>query len=103
MELKITSPNLKGFSVRNLKYMKSFYNEYKDDNEFEQLVAQISWKYNITLIPKVKSNKIVDYTLKYINKPVGVSEYKVFEQLNKEIQEKLVIKEDINTSLDIID
>lgn len=33
--------NLKGFSVRNLKYMKSFYNEYKEDNEFVQLVAQI--------------------------------------------------------------
>ncbi len=26
IELKIAFPNLKGFSVRNLKYMKSFYN-----------------------------------------------------------------------------
>ena len=45
----------------------------------------------------------MDYTLKYINKPVGVSEYKVFEQLNKEIQERLAIEEDINTNLDVID
>ncbi len=50
-----------------------------------------------------KSNKIVDYTLKYINKPVGVSEQKIFEQLNKEIQEKLAIAEDITTNLDIMD
>ncbi len=276
IELKMSFPNLKGFSVRNLKYMKSFYIEYKNDNEFMQLVAQIPWKHNLTLIQKVKdkeirkwymlrcleegwsdsiliyqidtdlyrrqekaikhnnfditlkqnsdlannmmkepyvfdlieltedykerelenkmlerlknvllelgngfsfvgnqykitidsqdfyidllfyhiklkcyvavelkvvefkpefaskmgfyltaldeevkeendnpsigiilcqhkSNKIVDYTLKYINKPVGVSEYKLFEQLNKEIQEKLAIKEDININLDIID
>lgn len=37
-------PNLKGFSVRNLKYMKDLYNEYKDDKEFVQLVAQLPWK-----------------------------------------------------------
>jgi len=40
IDLKISFPNLKGFSVRNLKYMKTFYNEYKDD-EFVQLVAQL--------------------------------------------------------------
>ena len=51
-------PNLKGFSVRNLKYMKSFYNEYKDDEEFVQLVAQLPWKHNITLMQKVKDKEI---------------------------------------------
>ena len=56
-ELKITFPNLKGFSVRNLKYMKAFYNEYKDDDEFVQLVAQLPWKHNITLMQKVKNIK----------------------------------------------
>lgn len=28
-----------------------------------------------------KNSKVVDYTLKYINKPVGVSEYKIFDKL----------------------
>ena len=58
MELKMSYPNLKGFSVRNLKYMKSFYNEYKDDEEFVQLVAQLPWKHNITLMQKVKDKEI---------------------------------------------
>lgn len=58
MELKMFFPNLKGFSVRNLKYMKSFYNEYKDDEEFVQLVAQLPWKHNITLMQKVKDKEI---------------------------------------------
>ena len=39
-----------GFSVRNLKYMKSFYNEYKNDIDFVQLVAQLPWTHNIILI-----------------------------------------------------
>ena len=58
MELKMSFPNLKGFPVRNLKYMKSFYDEYKDDEEFVQLVAQLPWKHNITLIQKVKDKEI---------------------------------------------
>ena len=57
-ELKITFPNQKGFSIRNLKYMKTFYSEYLDDSEFVQLVAQLPWTHNIILIEKVK-NKIV--------------------------------------------
>ena len=57
-ELKNTFPTLKGFSVRNLKYMKAFYEEYKDDAEFVQLVAQLPWKHNITLMQKVKDKNI---------------------------------------------
>lgn len=57
IELKITFPNLKGFSVRNLKYMKTFYNEYKNDKDFVQLVAQLPWKHNITLMQKVKNKE----------------------------------------------
>lgn len=58
IELKNTFPNLKGFSIRNLKYMKTFYNEYKDGSEFVQLVAQLPWKHNITLMQKVKDKNI---------------------------------------------
>ena len=65
MELKMSFPNLKGFSVRNLKYMKSFYNEYKDNEEFVQLVAQLPWKHNITLMQKVKDKEIRKW---YMNK-----------------------------------
>ncbi len=58
VELKIAFPRQKGFSIRNLKYMKSFYNEYKEDNEFVQLVAQIPWKHNIILMQKIKDKNI---------------------------------------------
>ena len=57
-ELKLSFPKLKGFSIRNLKYMKTFYNEYKNDKEFVQLVAQLPWKHNITLMQKVKDKNI---------------------------------------------
>lgn len=63
-KLKISFPNLKGFSVRNLKYMKAFYNEYKDDDEFVHLGAQLPWKHNITLMQKVKDKNIRGWYIK---------------------------------------
>ena len=60
MELKNSFSNLKGFSVRNLKYMKAFYEEYKDDSKFVQPVAQLPWTHNIILIRGLKINKYVN-------------------------------------------
>ena len=56
-ELKIEFPNMEGFSVRNLKYMKKFYLEYKDDELVQRTVAQLPWRHNIVLMSKLKDNK----------------------------------------------
>ena len=53
-ELRIDFPNLKGFSVRNLKYMQKFYIEYKDYPKVQQLVAQLPRGHNILLMDKFK-------------------------------------------------
>ena len=58
LELKMEFPNTKGFSVRNLKYMKKFYQEYKNDKLVQHTVAQIPWRHNIILMSKIKDNKI---------------------------------------------
>lgn len=57
-ELKMAYPNQKGFSIRNLKYMKAFYSEYHHDLEFVHLGAQLPWKHNVTLIEKIKDKNI---------------------------------------------
>lgn len=57
-ELKLEFPNMEGFSVRNLKYMKKFYQEYKDDELVQRCVAQLPWRHNIVLMSKLKENKI---------------------------------------------
>ena len=48
-----------------------------------------------------KNNKIVDYTLKYINKPVGVSEYKIFDKLPSNYLKNIPSKKEITKYLDI--
>ena len=43
-ELKLEFPSIEGFSVRNLKYMKKFYLEYKDYELVQRTVAQLPWR-----------------------------------------------------------
>lgn len=57
-DLKISFPDIQGFSIRNLKYMKKFYLEYKEDKVVQQLVAQIPWGHNLLLMEKIKEIEI---------------------------------------------
>lgn len=57
-ELRIEFPNIQGFSIRNLKYMKKFYLEYKDDKLVQRIVAQVPWGHNIILMSKLKDNNV---------------------------------------------
>lgn len=57
-ELKIEYPASKGYSIRNLKYMKKFYFEYKDDEAVQQLAAQVPWGHNIVLMDRIDDLEI---------------------------------------------
>jgi predicted nuclease of restriction endonuclease-like (RecB) superfamily len=58
-------PDLKGFSRRNLFYMKGFYSFYKGYfNQVQQLVAQIPWGHNILIMSK---SKTIEESIFYLN------------------------------------
>ncbi|MBS4028099.1 MAG: DUF1016 family protein [Ignavibacteriales bacterium] len=48
-------PEMKGFSQRNLKYMRAFAEEYRDEQFVQEVLAQITWYHNITLLDKVEN------------------------------------------------
>lgn len=58
IELKLTFPNMKGFSERNIRSMRLFYEEYADDEKWQQLVAKLPWEHNLLLIEKNKDKDI---------------------------------------------
>ncbi len=47
-------PEMKGFSPRNLKYMRAFAEAWPDEQIVQEALAQITWYHNITLLEKVK-------------------------------------------------
>ena len=56
-DLSASFPGVKGFSSRNLKYMRSFAIAYPDRLIVQQLVAQIPWGHNTQLINKLDSQE----------------------------------------------
>jgi predicted nuclease of restriction endonuclease-like (RecB) superfamily len=53
-DLSQSFPDIKGFSSRNLKYMRAFAEAYPDQEVVQQLAAQIPWFHNCILLDKVK-------------------------------------------------
>ena len=49
-------PKAKGYSVRNLKYMRKFAETYPDFEIVQRAVAQLPWRNNITLMDKIKDD-----------------------------------------------
>ena len=66
-DLRSTFPEMKGLSTRNLKYMRKFAAEYKDFEFVQEVLAQLSWYHNITLIDKVLDRKEREF---YIQKAI---------------------------------
>jgi len=57
-DLKLSFPDIKGFSRRNLYAIRQWYLFYKTFSEFvPQAVAQIPWGYNRLIISKIKNLK----------------------------------------------
>lgn len=57
LELKLDYPNSKGFSARNLRRMKRFYLEYKNDEILPPAVAKLPWTHNNILIEKINDRE----------------------------------------------
>lgn len=59
-DLQSAFPEMKGFSTRNLKYMRKFAEEYPDSEFVQQVVAQLPWGHNIFLMDLVsdKQNRL---------------------------------------------
>lgn len=53
-DLRTAFPDMKGFSPRNLKYMRQFAEAWPEESIVQQVVAQLPWGHNLVLLTKVK-------------------------------------------------
>ena len=56
-DLRTSFPDIKGFSPRNLIYMRTFAREWSDSEITQQLVAQLPWSHNLILLSKLKTKE----------------------------------------------
>jgi predicted nuclease of restriction endonuclease-like (RecB) superfamily len=52
-DLHAAFPQMKGFSPRNLKYMRAFAKAYPDQPFVQQVAAQIPWFHHCVLLDKI--------------------------------------------------
>ncbi|MBW4503710.1 MAG: DUF1016 family protein [Scytonema hyalinum WJT4-NPBG1] len=68
-DLRQAFPQMKGFSARNLKYVRAFAQAYPDEEFVQQLVAQIPWGHNVRILDAVKDSEerkwYVEQTIQY--------------------------------------
>jgi predicted nuclease of restriction endonuclease-like (RecB) superfamily len=50
-------PDMRGFSQRNLLFMRQFYDAYPDIEITKQAVSQIPWGHNILILQKISNQK----------------------------------------------
>lgn len=52
-DLRAAFPEMKGFSPRNLKYMRAFAEAWPDSEFVQQAVARLPWGHNVVLLDKL--------------------------------------------------
>jgi predicted nuclease of restriction endonuclease-like (RecB) superfamily len=62
-DLRNAFPDMKGFSPRNLKYMRAFAEAWPDGKFVQQAAAQLPWFHLCTLIDKLKNPQDRDWYL----------------------------------------
>jgi predicted nuclease of restriction endonuclease-like (RecB) superfamily len=87
-DLQRAFPNLSGYSVRNLKYMRAFAEAWPDAEIVHQLGAQIPWRHNCVLLDRVKDSETREF---YIRKTVqhGWSRSVLIHQLDTHLHKRI--------------
>ena len=94
IDLKNEFPNIQGFSVRNLRNMRKFYEEYPSIEILQTLSAKLTWSHNILLINKIKDMEIRKWYMKETIKN-GWSHDVLADQIKYKLYERQAIAEKV--------
>ena len=94
-DIKLSFPDAKGYSVRNLKYMAKFAATYEDEEFVQTVSAQIPWSHNIAILDKVKNEVQREW---YIRKTAenGWSHSVLIHQIESGLYQRQVVAEKIS-------
>ena len=94
-DIKLSFPDAKGYSVRNLKYMAKFALLYPDKQFVQTVSAQIPWSHNVAIMDKVSDP---EQRLWYIAKTAenGWSHSVLVHQIESGLYQRQVISEKVS-------
>ena len=89
-DLRSEFPGIKGFSRRNVFYMREFYLAYKDLPKVQPLVAQIGWSHNIVILQRCKDPLQREFYIRMTRK-FGWSKNVLIHQIENQTYEKSLL------------
>ena len=94
-DIKLEFPNVKGYSVQNLKYMAKFAETYPDEQFVQTVSAQIPWSHNTLILDKIHSPEQREW---YIRKTAenGWSHSVLTHQIESDLYTRQVLANKVN-------
>lgn len=83
---------VKGFSSRNLWYMRNFYNHYHKNEKLQPLVAEIGWSHNLIILDKCKDNLQREFYIK-MTKKYGWTKNVLIHQVEGKSYERFLLNQ----------
>jgi predicted nuclease of restriction endonuclease-like (RecB) superfamily len=96
-DLQKSFPEMKGFSSRNLSYMKKLAEIYPDFTFLQQVVAKLPWGQNIVLLDKISTK---EERIWYIQKTIknGWSRNVLVHQIESQLYERQAFQDNKTTN-----
>ncbi len=94
-DIRLSFPEVKGYSVRNLKYMAKFAATYENEQFVQQAVAQIPWGHTVVLLDKISDSVIRDW---YVKKTIenGWTRNVLIHQIESGLYNRQAVADKIN-------
>jgi len=83
---------VQGYAVRNLWYMRNFYEQYKDNTKLQPLVAEISWSHNLVIMEKCKDDLAREFYIRMV-KTYGWTKNVLIHQIEGKSYEKFLLNQ----------
>ena len=89
-DLRAAFPDMRGFSRRNVFYMREFFLLYCDAPKVQPLVAQIGWSHNLLILSRCKDAQEREFYLRMTRK-FGWSKSVLAHQIDNQSYEKSLL------------
>lgn len=91
-DLQTDFPGIKGFSPRNIWYMRNFYLCYSSNKKLQPMVAEIGWTHNLIIMEKYKDDLEKEFYIRSTRK-FGWTKNVLIHQIDNETYEKTLLNQ----------
>ncbi|MCG2726798.1 MAG: PDDEXK nuclease domain-containing protein [Elusimicrobia bacterium] len=98
-DLQKEFPGIKGFSARNIWYMRNFYRSYAHNEKLQPLVAEIGWTHNIIIMDRCKKESECEFYITMTKKFGWTKNVLIHHIENKSFKKTLANQTNFNKTI----